>query len=179
MARPCPLVQLQPDAPIEISQTANVLFSLALMIHGGGHMTLSRKAIRPAQTSHLLEHDLLPISLDYRLCPEVNLIDGPMADVRDACRWVQSSSMTSLQATLDRKGFKLQVDKKNFVLIGWSTGGHLAMTTAWTTAEAGLLPPRAILNFYSPTEFESGGERKLSFPRRLEPAIMKTMLMNR
>ena len=132
------------------------------MIHGGGHMTLSRKAIRLAQTSHLLANGVLPISLDYRLCPEVNLIDGPMADVRDACGWVQSSSITSLQATLDRKGIKLQVDRKKFVMIGWSTGGHLAMTTAWTTKAAGLSPPCAILNFYSPTEFESGGELKVN-----------------
>ncbi|EOD43923.1 putative polyketide synthase protein [Neofusicoccum parvum UCRNP2] len=57
---------------------------VALLLHGGGHMTLSRKAIRPAQVSFLLANHVIPVSFDYRLCPEINLIDGPITDVRDA-----------------------------------------------------------------------------------------------
>ncbi|KAL9606215.1 MAG: hypothetical protein Q9179_000612 [Wetmoreana sp. 5 TL-2023] len=127
---------------------------IALMIHGGGHMTLTRRAIRPAQTAFLLDHGILPISLDYRLCPEINIIDGPMTDVRDAYGWAQSPS--GLQAALDSRNIPVTVDTANIVMIGWSTGGHLAMTTAWTTKEVGLPPPKAILGFYSPTDFESG-----------------------
>jgi acetyl esterase/lipase len=122
------------------------------MIHGGGHMTLSRKAIRPFQTASLLAHNILPISIDYRLCPEINLIDGPIADVCDAYAWAQ----TGLQAVVRSKG--ILIDEKRIVVIGWSTGGHLAMTTAWKSKEAGLTPPVAILSFYGPTDFESGGE---------------------
>ncbi len=122
------------------------------MIHGGGHMTLSRKAIRPFQTSSLLAHNVLPVSIDYRLCPEINLIDGPIADVCDAYAWAQ----TGLQAVVRSKG--ILIDEKRIVVIGWSTGGHLAMTTAWKSKEAGLTPPVAILSFYGPTDFESGGE---------------------
>jgi len=54
------------------------------MIYGGGYITLSRKAIRPAQTSFLFLNGFLPISIDHRLCPEINLIDGAMTDVREA-----------------------------------------------------------------------------------------------
>ena len=115
-------------------------------------MTLSRKAIRPLQTAFLLAHDVLPISIDYRLCPETNLIDGPITDVCDAYAWVQ----TKLQAVVKSRG--ILVDEKRIVVIGWSTGGHLAMTTAWKSKEAGLKPPVAILSFYGPTDFESGGE---------------------
>ena len=115
-------------------------------------MTLSRKAIRPLQTAFLLAHGVLPISIDYRLCPETNLIDGPITDVCDAYAWVQ----TELQAVVNTRG--ILVDEKRVVVIGWSTGGHLAMTTAWKSKEAGLTPPVAILSFYGPTDFESGGE---------------------
>ena len=125
------------------------------MIHGGGHMTLSRKAIRPFQTAFLLAHKVLPVSIDYRLCPEVNLIDGPVKDVCDAYAWAQ----TSLQDVVRSRG--ILVDGKNIVVIGWSTGGHLAMTTAWKSKEAGLKPPAAILSFYGPTDFESGGEHSI------------------
>ena len=114
-------------------------------------MTLSRKAIRPLQTAFLLAHNVLPVSVDYRLCPEVNLIDGPMMDVCDAYAWVQ----TGLQAVVESKG--ILIDEKT-VVIGWSSGGHLAMTTAWKSKEAGLKPPVAILSFYGPTDYESGGK---------------------
>ncbi len=114
-------------------------------------MTLSKKAIRPFQTFFLLAHNILPVSIDYRLCPEVNLLEGPIADVSDAYAWLQRG----LPAALEGSGVSVDVDR--IVVIGWSTGGHLAMTTAWKSKEAGLKPPAAILSFYGPTDFESGG----------------------
>ena len=132
------------------------------MIHGGGHMTLSKKAIRPFQTAFLLAHNVLPVSIDYRLCPEVSLLDGPIADVCDAYAWLR----TGLPAVLEGKG--ISVDVGRIVAIGWSTGGHLAMTTAWKSKEAGLNPPAAILSFYGPTDFESGGTLFPSLPRGLK-----------
>jgi len=120
------------------------------MIHGGGHMTLSRKAVRPAQTAFLLSHNILPISVDYRLCPETNLIEGPFSDVRDAYIWIQEHL-----STITRK-FGISIDTSRIVSIGWSTGSHLAMSLAWTTKELNIQPPAAILGFYGPTDFESG-----------------------
>ncbi|KAL8777970.1 MAG: hypothetical protein Q9213_007622 [Squamulea squamosa] len=124
---------------------------IALMIHGGGYMTLSRKAVRPLQTRFLLKNGILPVSLDHRLCPEVNIIDGPMADVRDATVWARSE----LPAIALEHG--IRVESSKIVIIGWSTGGHLAMTTAWTTVDAGIEPPTAILNFYGPSDFDALG----------------------
>ena len=121
------------------------------MIHGGGHMTLSRRAIRPAQTKYLLSNGFLPVSVDYRLCPEISLIEGPFADVRDAYWWVR----TGLAQKLHHRG--IFVDSEKVVIVGWSTGGHLAMSIGWTTKEIFMPPPTAILSFYAPTDFESGG----------------------
>lgn len=115
-------------------------------------MTLSRRAIRPAQTRHLLANGILPVSIDYRLCPEVNLIDGPMADVCDALKWVRESLP---QIALQRN---ITVDPSRVVAVGWSTGGQLAMSLAWTAPSAGLLPPAAVLSFYAPVDLESGGK---------------------
>lgn len=130
-------------------------------------MTLSRKAIRPFQTAFLLAHNILPVSIDYRLCPEINLIDGPIADVWDAYAWAQ----TGLQAVVRSKG--ILIDEKRIVVIGWSTGGHLAMTTAWKSKEAGLRPPVAILSFYGPTDFESGGEFVLTISSLMRFCIVR------
>lgn len=43
---------------------------------------LSRKDVRPAQTQHLLDNGIIPISIDHRLCPEVDLIEGPCINSR-------------------------------------------------------------------------------------------------
>lgn len=123
------------------------------MIHGGGHITLSRRAVRPAQTRHLLRLGFLPVSIDYRLCPEINLVDGPFTDICDAFRWVSTALPMIMYSEQ-----KLCVDPDRVVAIGWSTGGHLAMSLAWTAVEAGIPPPRAVLSFYAPTDFESGGK---------------------
>ncbi|KAL8957617.1 MAG: hypothetical protein Q9193_005156, partial [Seirophora villosa] len=122
---------------------------VALMIHGGGYMTLSKTAIRPAQTRYLLSKGILPMSIDHRLCPEINIIDGPIFDVRDAVTWARST----LPEIARRYGITVKTNK--LAVMGWSTGGHLAMTTAWTTAEAGIEPPSVILNFYGPSDFEA------------------------
>ncbi|KAF2792078.1 BcPKS16, polyketide synthase [Melanomma pulvis-pyrius CBS 109.77] len=123
---------------------------IALMIHGGGYMTLSRKAIRREQTRYLLSHGFLPVSLDYRLCPEVDIISGPIADVQDGYIWAR----TQLPLSLLKYGISL--DNERVVLVGWSTGGHLALSVGWTAKEAGIPPPTAILSFYAPLDFESG-----------------------
>jgi acetyl esterase/lipase len=114
-------------------------------------LTLSRKAVRPSQTSYLLSHGILPVSLDYRLCPQVNIIDGSMTDVRDAYIW----AVKDLPLLMQARG--IEVDATKIVIVGWSTGGHLAMTTAWTTPAAGLPPPLGILAFYCPTHYDPSG----------------------
>ena len=144
-------------------------------------MTLSRKAIRLNQTRYLLNRHFLPVSIDYRLCPEVNLIDGPMADVRDAYRWVR----TVLPQKLRSQG--ILVACHNVVVIGWSTGGHLAISLGWTAKEIGLPPPIAVLSFYAPTDFESGGKQfssmlntdKLSSfgPLQVQPIIFRINIL--
>jgi acetyl esterase/lipase len=122
------------------------------MIHGGGHMLLSRRAIRASQTRHLLRQGFLPVSIDYRLCPEINLVDGPITDVCDAYRWVRT--VLPKIAVVDGG---VRLDPSRVVVIGWSTGGHLAMSLGWMAEAAGMPPPKAVLSFYAPVDFESGG----------------------
>ncbi|KAL5328987.1 hypothetical protein ACEPPN_002496 [Leptodophora sp. 'Broadleaf-Isolate-01'] len=126
--------------------------SIALLVHGGGYMTLSRKSIRPHQTQYLLDNNILPISIDYRLCPEIGVVEGPIEDMRDALIWARER----LPALAKARG--IIVNKEKVGVVGWSTGGHLAMTSAWTCLGKegeSCRPPSAILSFYGPTDFES------------------------
>lgn len=119
------------------------------MIHGGGHVMLSRKDVRPKQTQLLLDAGFIPVSIDYRLCPETTLLEGPMTDVRDALSWARKTL-----PHLSRKRSDIPITGDRVVVVGWSTGGTLAMSLGWTAPSAGLPPPDAILAFYCPTDYE-------------------------
>ncbi|KAF6833860.1 Iterative polyketide synthase CazM 3 [Colletotrichum plurivorum] len=122
---------------------------IALMVHGGSHIIFSRKDIRPPQTRIMLDMGLLPVSLDHRLCPETRLVEGPMVDICDALEWAR----TELPA-IDLINPNIRPDPNNVVVVGWSSGGQLALSTGWTAPERGLKPPNAILAFYCPTDYE-------------------------
>lgn len=111
-------------------------------------MLFSRKDIRPAQTQLLLEKGFLPVSLDHRLCPEVSLLEGPMVDVCDALHWARET-LPNLHPYSN-----WDLDGSRVVVVGWSSGGQLAMSLAWTAPARGLKPPEAILAFYCPTNYE-------------------------
>ncbi|KAL9079385.1 MAG: hypothetical protein Q9157_001731 [Trypethelium eluteriae] len=139
---------------------------IALMIHGGGHVMLSRKDVRPRQTQLLLKNGFLPISIDYRLCPEVDIIDGPMRDVCDALEWVRTSL-----STVDLGVEGLRQDAEKIVVIGWSTGGTLALSLGFNTLKRGIKPPTATLAFYCPSSYEDDFWRLPNFPEHSRDAF--------
>lgn len=81
------------------------------------------------------------------------MIDGPLSDVKSGYWWARSELPSKM---LEEHG--VLVDGNKIVAIGWSTGGHLAMSLAWTTRETGMPPPNAILSFYAPIDFQNQGE---------------------
>lgn len=110
---------------------------------------LSRHDIRSDQTAILVDAGFLPISIDYRLCPETTLTEGPMTDVVDSLHWIRT---TLPHVTLSRPD--ISADASKVVAIGWSTGGHLATTLAWTSKARGVQPPEAIFALYCPLDYE-------------------------
>ena len=109
----------------------------------------TRKDIRNDQTHTLLELGFLPISVDYRLCPEVTLPDGPMRDVSSALDWTRE-----ILPSLKLSRSDIRADGDRVVAVGWSSGGLLAMSLGWTAPQLNLKPPNAILAFYCPTDYE-------------------------
>jgi acetyl esterase/lipase len=98
---------------------------------------------------HLVANGVLPVSIDYRLCPGVSILDGPMLDVRDAYIWTIDRLPSILLAR------SIDIDPSRVGVVGWSTGGHLAMTLAWSLQDTSYVSPKAILPFYSPVDFEN------------------------
>ena len=119
----------------------------------------SRRDVRPKQVRTLIEAGFLPVSIDYRLCPEMTLLEGPMHDVSDALKWARLE-LPDLQL----KQGDIRPDGDKVVVVGWSTGGHLAMSLAWTSVPKGIAPPQAILSFYCPTDYEDDFWNRPNYP---------------
>ncbi|KAI9146901.1 Non-reducing polyketide synthase andM [Paramyrothecium foliicola] len=138
---------------------------VALMIHGGGHIMLSRRDINPAAINALLNNGFLPISIDYRLCPEVTLSEGPMKDVVDALSWIRNV-LPTIHFNRD-----ISIDANRVVAVGWSTGGHLAMSLGWTTIPQGIRPPDAIVGFYCPSDYEDSFWTNPNYPEGVKEGM--------
>lgn len=139
------------------------------MIHGGGFTMLSRKDVRAPQTQYLLDNGFLPVSVDYRLAPEINVRDGAMTDVRDALVWARDR-LPSLKLQVPG----LKVNPRKVVVVGWSTGGSLSLTLPFTTVKSGVQPPDAVLAFYCPTDFEADFWYQPNYPENSFEASKNT-----
>ena len=98
----------------------------------------------------LIAQGFLPISVDYRLCPEISLSEGPMADCCDALKWARETLPT---ISLCMPGIK--PDPSKVAAIGWSSGGQIAMSLSYTACAKGIRAPDVILAMYPPSDMES------------------------
>ncbi|KAI0016488.1 hypothetical protein F4780DRAFT_772859 [Xylariomycetidae sp. FL0641] len=136
---------------------------VALMIHGGGHLLFSRQDIPMKHVRTLLQRGFLPVSVDYRLCPEMTLFEGPVTDCCDALRWVRQTL-----PSLTLSGPRVEVDSSRVIALGWSSGGQLAMTLGYTPLTKGFQPPDVILPFYSPSNLEDDFWKKPLYVKAAE-----------
>lgn len=124
----------------------------------------TRKDIREDQIEILLGSGFLPVSVDYRLCPEVTLTEGPMRDVCAAFCWARNTLPTLALSRPD-----IRPDGDRIVAVGWSSGAHLAMTLGWTATAQGVRAPDAILAFYGATDYEDAFWSQPNLPFGVEP----------
>lgn len=78
-----------------------------------------------------------------------------MVDVCDALKWARTE-LPNIKLQGD-----VSIDGERVVVVGWSSGGQLAMSLAWTAPQRGLRPPEAILAFYCPTNYEDECKRAI------------------
>ena len=129
------------------------LSGLALVYFHGGSWTAMDKDFG---TRHFFRHMAAQghtvMDVAYRLCPEVDFY-GMMGDVKHAIAW--------MKANAPRYG----VNPEKIVLVGSSTGGHLALLAGYTPQHPELTPEDivntdlsvcGILSYYGPTDLLSG-----------------------
>ena len=93
-------------------------------IHGGAFMLGHSRMVSMPQITDCLERGWIVLVPNHRLCPGVDLLEGPMQDIRDLLAWVYDGH---LDAVLQEQG-PYSADLDNVAAFGTSSGGHLAMS---------------------------------------------------
>ncbi|KAJ5810607.1 uncharacterized protein N7503_002825 [Penicillium pulvis] len=120
-------------------------YPVVIDIHGGAFMLGHSKMVSMPQINDCLERGWIVLVPNHRLCPGVNLLEGPMQDIRDLLTWVYDGH---LDAVLAEQG-PHRVDVENVAAFGTSSGGHLALGLGFNTPKQ----PKAIFSLYGAVHF--------------------------
>jgi acetyl esterase/lipase len=86
----------------------------------------SSKMINLDQVKDCLERGWIVLAPNHRLCPQVNLLEGPIQDCRDLLRWIHDGG---LEASLSGLATGTYIpDLKHVFAFGTSSGGTLALS---------------------------------------------------
>lgn len=78
------------------------------------------------QVKDCLNRSWIVLAPNHRLCPQVNLLEGPIQDCRDLLAWIHSGAFgNSLESQL---GFRYPLDLDHVFAFGTSSGGTLALS---------------------------------------------------
>lgn len=80
------------------------------------------------QIADCVERGWIVLSIEHRLCPGVDVLEGPMEDVKDVLGWVQNGGLARVLKESEN-GNKVRVDEDRVMVMGTSSGGHLALST--------------------------------------------------
>ncbi|KAK4544856.1 hypothetical protein LTR36_003760 [Oleoguttula mirabilis] len=125
-------------ATVHLPKNTSSVKGIALYFHGGGYVVGSRAMLSAAHVESLNEAGFVAVTSDYRLCPTISVLDGPVADSVAAYDWAQGELPGLLE-----KEHGIRVDGKNIVTLGHSCGGGLALLMASRPH-----PPKAILDLF-------------------------------
>ncbi|MCE3259390.1 MAG: esterase/lipase, partial [Bacteroidetes bacterium] len=106
-----------------------------IVIHGGSWSAGDSRQL-PDLNSYLANRNYHVAAINYRLAPEFQS-PAPVEDVRDALAFLSS------------KSDELHIDTSNFVLVGRSAGGQIALLTAYTSENKNI---KGVVSFYAPAD---------------------------
>ncbi|KAI5479937.1 hypothetical protein MNV49_002227 [Pseudohyphozyma bogoriensis] len=113
-------VEIKADVFLPPTPSASPL-PILLWYHGGGCLMSSRVGIAPHLRRSAAKYNFCVVSADYRLAPQVSLVDI-VEDVVDAATWCR----TKLSGLVG----EYKLDTERLIVSGGSAGGYLALLAA-------------------------------------------------
>ncbi|KAH8890736.1 hypothetical protein GQ53DRAFT_824458 [Thozetella sp. PMI_491] len=95
---------------------------LMYVIHGGRWATGHPRMNPVVQIQDALDRGWIILAPDHRLCPQVNILEGPISDVRFLHEWLHAGH---LDTELCSRSLLVRVDKKRVIASGIASGAQL------------------------------------------------------
>ncbi|OOF91009.1 hypothetical protein ASPCADRAFT_178075 [Aspergillus carbonarius ITEM 5010] len=121
-------------------------------IHGGVFMLGHSRMVSMPQIDDCLARNWIVVVPNHRLCPQVNILEGPITDCRDLLAWIYDGHLDAFLAGDSAQhvhGRQFQVDMDRVMAFGTSSGGTLALSLGYDVPR----PVAAILDFYGAVHF--------------------------
>ncbi len=132
-----------------------------MCLHGGGWF-MGDKSMYHSRMKLMAKQGYVAATVQYRFSQAAPW-PAQRDDVRDAFRWIVEHAQ------------ELKIDPERIGLVGESAGAHLALTLAMRPTEAANeVRPRAVINFFGPTDMRAVEEIKQG--RRMVEALVGTKL---
>src|SRR5690348_4141651 len=87
-----------------------LISSLVIDIHGGAFMLGSSDMVNKDQIQDCLNRGWIVLVPNHRLCPQVDLLDGPMRDCRDLLAWVYDGGLQDAVSSETNIPYSLDLD---------------------------------------------------------------------
>ncbi len=127
------------------SSTTTSKSPCVIVIHGGSWREGDSKQL-PALNSYLANKGYHVAAINYRLAPNYKS-PAPVEDVQSVINYLTTNAQ------------KLNIDTSNFVLIGRSAGGQIALCAAYTFNNKNI---KGVVSFYAPADMVWGGKIKVN-----------------
>ncbi|KAK8112021.1 uncharacterized protein PG998_008478 [Apiospora kogelbergensis] len=118
-------------------------------IHGGAFMLGSSRMVNMDQVEDCLQRGWIVVAPNHRLCPQIDLLEGPIRDIRDLLAWIYEGG---LQQAMNQHGscHPRLVDLSHVFAFGTSSGGTLALCLGFGVPR----PVAGIYDMYGPCKFD-------------------------
>ncbi len=122
---------------------SNTKAPCVIVIHGGSWAGGDQKQL-PALNSYLANKGYHVAAISYRLAPE-NKSPAPVQDTKDALDY------------LVKNAAQLNIDTNNFILLGRSAGGQIALVAAYSFKDPRI---KGVISYYAPADMIWGAKIK-------------------
>ncbi|MCW3084208.1 MAG: alpha/beta hydrolase [Bacteroidetes bacterium] len=121
----------------------NQVAPCVIVIHGGSWAEGDSQQL-PALNSYLANHGCNVASVNYRMAPDFKC-PAPIEDTKEVMNYIIANAA------------ELKVDTANFILLGRSAGGQIALLAAYTFHDPRI---KGVISFYAPADMVWGAQVK-------------------
>lgn len=97
-------------------------------IHGGVFMLGHSRMVSMPQVDDCLTRNWIVVVPNHRLCPQVNMLEGPITDIRDLLAWIYDGQLDAFLAGAGADAALYRIDMDRVMAFGTSSGGTLALS---------------------------------------------------